>query len=90
MFWQTLTTVFFTVFLAEMGDKTQLATMMYSADGDKSRLAIFVGAASALVLTSAIGVLAGSIISNYVPENIIKWAAGIGFIAVGIWTIFSA
>lgn len=88
MFWQTLSTVFLTVFLAEMGDKTQLSTMMYASDAEHSKTAVFLGAAGALVLTSLLGVVAGSVISKYVPEQYIKWAAGAGFIAVGLWTIF--
>jgi putative Ca2+/H+ antiporter (TMEM165/GDT1 family) len=82
-----LTTVFASVFIAELGDKTQLATMLFAADKDTSKLTVFVGAALALVLTSAIGVAAGSIMSQYVSEKTLQIVAGIGFIAIGLWTL---
>ena len=85
-----LTTVFASVFIAELGDKTQLATMLFAADKDTSKLTVFVGAALALVLTSAIGVAAGSIISQYVSEKTLQIVAGIGFIAIGLWTLVKA
>ncbi|MCC6847974.1 MAG: TMEM165/GDT1 family protein [Deltaproteobacteria bacterium] len=83
-------TVFTTVFLAELGDKTQLATFLYAADGRHSKVAVFLGAASALVVTSAIGVAMGSLVSQYVSPRTLSWLAGAGFIAIGIWTIARA
>jgi putative Ca2+/H+ antiporter (TMEM165/GDT1 family) len=85
-----LTTVFTSVFIAELGDKTQLATMLFAADKDTSKLTVFVGAALALVLTSAIGVAAGSFISDYVSEKTLQVLAGVGFIGIGLWTLFKA
>jgi putative Ca2+/H+ antiporter (TMEM165/GDT1 family) len=85
-----LTTVFTSVFIAELGDKTQLATMLFAADKDSSKLTVFVGAALALVLTSAIGVAAGSIVSQYVSEKTLQYVAGVGFIGIGLWTLFKA
>ncbi len=85
-----LLTVFSTVFLAELGDKTQLATMLFAARGDHARGTIFLGAASALVLTSAIGVVAGALIGKYVSPRALSYVAGCGFIAIGIWTIAKA
>ena len=82
-----LTTVFTSVFIAELGDKTQLATMLFAADKDTSKMTVFVGAALALVLTSAIGVAAGSMISQYVSEKTLQVLAGIGFIGIGVWTL---
>ena len=82
-----LTTVFTSVFIAELGDKTQLATMLFAADKDSSKLTVFVGAALALVLTSAIGVAAGSIVSQYVSEKTLQYVAGVGFIGIGLWTL---
>jgi putative Ca2+/H+ antiporter (TMEM165/GDT1 family) len=70
-----------------LGDKTQLATMLFATNKDISKLTVFVGAALALVLTSAIGVAAGSIISQYVSEKTLQVLAGIGFIGIGIWTL---
>ncbi|MEB2284571.1 MAG: UPF0016 family membrane protein [Polyangiaceae bacterium UTPRO1] len=83
-------TVFSTVFLAELGDKTQLATFLYAADGNHSKLTVFVGAASALIVTSAMGVALGSAVSQYVSPRILSWLAGAGFVAIGIWTIVRA
>ncbi len=83
-------TVFTTIFLAELGDKTQLATLLYASDASKSKPTIFVAAAGALVLTSALGVLAGQFISAHVNPKHLSWAAGLGFIAIGIWTIARA
>ena len=85
-----LATVFGSVFLAELGDKTQLATMLYAADGNSPKLTVFLGAAAALVLTSAIGVVAGSVIADHVAPRTLSWVAGLGFIAIGVWTIVRA
>jgi len=79
--------VFGTVFVAELGDKTQLATLLYAADKEANKLVVFAGAALALVMTSAIGVAAGGIISRFVSERFLSIVAGLGFIAVGIWTL---
>jgi len=81
-------TVFSTIFVAELGDKTQLATLLYASDASHPKLTIFAASAAALVLTSALGVLAGSAIAEYVNPKIIRWVAGFGFIAVGVWVLF--
>jgi putative Ca2+/H+ antiporter (TMEM165/GDT1 family) len=80
-------TVFMTVFVAEIGDKTQLATVLYASDPTTSRWGIFLAAASALVAASAIGVLAGGLISRTVDPNVLRWIAGLGFIGVGVWVL---
>ena len=90
MDWKILSTVFTSVFIAELGDKTQLATMLFASDKDASKLTVFFGASLALILTSAIGVAAGSVISQYVSEKSLQYVAGIGFIAIGTWTLFKA
>lgn len=90
MEYKVLLTVFIAVFIAELGDKTQLATMLFAADKEVSKLTVFVGASLALVLASAIGVLAGSAISHYVSERHLNYIAGIGFIGIGIWTLLRA
>jgi putative Ca2+/H+ antiporter (TMEM165/GDT1 family) len=84
---KVLLTVFTAVFIAELGDKTQLATLLFAADKDVSKLTVFVGASLALILASGIGVLAGGIISQYVSERALNYLAGAGFIAIGIWTL---
>jgi putative Ca2+/H+ antiporter (TMEM165/GDT1 family) len=83
----TLLTVAATVFVAEIGDKTQLATMLYASDGKASLWAVFLGSALALVAAAGIGVVAGSAISRYVAPETLKIIAGVGFIAIGIWTL---
>ena len=88
MDWKILLTVFVTVFIAELGDKTQLATLLFATDKEVSKMTVFVGASLALVLTSAIGVLAGSVISHYISEKQLHYIAGIGFIAIGLWTLW--
>ena len=89
MDWRLLATTFTTVFLAELGDKTQLATLALAADG-KSRWTVFVGSAGALVSTSLIAVLAGGLIAQYVPAIYLKRGAGLLFIALGAWTLYRA
>jgi len=90
MEYKVLVTVFSAVFIAELGDKTQLATMLFAADREVSKWTVFAGASLALVLASAIGVLAGSAISQYVSERQLHYVAGIGFIAIGVWTLLKA
>ena len=87
--WQAFLTVFVTVFLAEIGDKTQLATMLFSAKGETSKWVVFAGSASALVLAAAIGVIVGAQLERFVSPTTLKLIAGLGFIGVGLWTIFS-
>jgi putative Ca2+/H+ antiporter (TMEM165/GDT1 family) len=85
--WKLFATVFASVFVAELGDKTQLATMLYASNADTPRWVVFAASASALVVTSAIGVLAGSFVSGFVSERTLRWIAGLGFVAIGLWTL---
>ena len=82
-------TVFVTVFLAEIGDKTQLATMLFAADAKTTKWVVFAGSALALILAAAIGVLVGAQIERFISPRTLKIVAGVGFIAIGIWTILS-
>ena len=88
MDWKIFVTVFAAVFIAEMGDKTQLATMLFASDKEVSKWTIFFGASLALVATSAIGVLVGGVLSEYVNEKYLHYAAGAGFIIIGVWTLW--
>ena len=83
-------TVFGTVFLAELGDKTQLATLLFASRSPGALLLVFLAAAGALVLTSAIGVAAGALVTQYVNPKYLSYAAGVGFIVIGIWTLVAA
>lgn len=85
-----LATVFLTVFLAELGDKTQLATLLFAAREKANLLTVFVAASSALIAATAIGVAAGAIIANYLDPKILSYVAGVAFILVGVWTIAQA
>ncbi len=85
-----LFTVFASVFFAELGDKTQLATMLFAADKEVSKLTVFVGASLALIVASAIGVIAGSLISNYISPKTLNYISGIGFIIIGVITLVKA
>ena len=90
MDWKVFLTVFATVFLAELGDKTQLATLLFASRGTVSLWTIFIAASAALVLTSAIGVAAGGLVSQYVNPRHLSYVAGVGFIVIGAWTIYQA
>ena len=81
--WTAFWTTFGTLFLAEMGDKTQLAVLTLTAK-TRSPLSVFLGAALALALVSLIGVMVGSAIGKYVPEDLIKKLAASAFIIVGV------
>jgi putative Ca2+/H+ antiporter (TMEM165/GDT1 family) len=85
-----LLTVTSAVFLAELGDKTQLATLLFAAKSPGARATVFLGASLALVSTSAIAVLAGGLIAQHVNAKYLTYAAGVGFIIIGAWTIWSA
>jgi putative Ca2+/H+ antiporter (TMEM165/GDT1 family) len=87
---KVLATVFASIFLAELGDKTQLATLLFAAEARVSKLTIFVAASAALVVATGIGVLAGGVVSQYVSPTALKYVAGAGFIAIGIWTLARA
>lgn len=90
MDWKLFGTIFASVFLAELGDKTQLATMLFAAKGEVSKWNVFFAAASALVVSTAIGVVAGQFVSSFVSEKVLHWIAGLGFIAIGAWTLWKA
>jgi putative Ca2+/H+ antiporter (TMEM165/GDT1 family) len=87
MDWKIFATVFSTVFLAELGDKTQLATLLFSADKPASKWIVFAASASALVVAAGIGVAAGSWIGGQVSPRVLKLVAGAGFVLIGAWTL---
>lgn len=80
-------TVFVTVFVAELGDKTQLATLLYASDAPHAKLTVFAAAAAALVLAAGLGVLGGSVLARLVSPEVVRWVAGLGFVAVGLWVL---
>jgi Ca2+/H+ antiporter, TMEM165/GDT1 family len=83
MNWSILLTTFGVIFLAEMGDKTQLAAMTMAAQTKRPWL-VFIGASLALICVSAIGIAVGGVISNYLPLEWIRRAAAVSFILIGV------
>ncbi|RLF39893.1 MAG: hypothetical protein DRN21_02995 [Thermoplasmata archaeon] len=79
-------TTFGMIFLAELGDKTQLATFCFAAES-QSRLAVFLGSAAALVLTSFLAVICGSFVCRLIPANYIRIGAGTLFVVMGLWML---
>ena len=87
---KTTLVIFATVFLAELGDKTQLATVLFASNRQHSAFAVFLAAAAALVASTAIAVAAGSALSSYVNTRHLSIVAGIGFVVIGAWTLWGA
>jgi putative Ca2+/H+ antiporter (TMEM165/GDT1 family) len=84
MNWKVFLTTFGTIFLAELGDKTQLATIMMTSK-TKLPLSVFTGASLALCLVTLVGVLFGEGLIAIIPQNILKKVAALAFIAIGVW-----
>jgi len=82
--------IFTAVFIAELGDKTQLATMLFASDKEVSKWLVFFAASAALVVASGIGVLAGSLLSSYISERALSYIAGAGFMLIGAYTLYQA
>ena len=82
-----LLVMFLTIFVAELGDKTQLATMLFASEQKSSPATVFAASAAALVLGAAISVALGTLGSRYLQSIPLKLIAGIGFVLIGAWTI---
>ena len=82
-----LWSIFATVLLAELGDKTQVATLLFAADPRLSRLGVFVASAGALAFSSLLAVLVGGQLSNLLSPRLLKGLAGAGFVLIGLWTL---
>ena len=78
-----IASTFSTIFLAELGDKTQLATVSLSSTTNKP-LAVFIGSSTALLLASLIGVIAGGSMATFIPTELLQLIAGLGFITIGV------
>ena len=89
MDWRILMTTFGMVFLAELGDKTQLAAFAMAAKS-RAPVAVFLGAAGALVLATLLGVSLGQAVTSMVPPSYIQRAAAVLFLAIGILMLFSS
>ncbi len=90
MDFKLVATVFLTIFVAEIADKTQIATLLYASNAQYSKLSVFIGSALALMVASGVAVLAGVALSNWIDERLMARVAGILFILVGTWTIIRA
>lgn len=90
MEWKVFGTAFLTLFLAELGDKTQLAVITMTAKSETfgSKLAVFVGASLALVIVSLLGVLVGGALSQYVPTEWLQRIVAAAFIIIGVLMLF--
>ena len=88
MDWKTVWTSFGLLFLAELGDKTQLAVLTLSAKS-KAPGSVLVGAVVALAIVSAIGAFAGGAVTRFVPPHVLHKLAAVAFIAIGVWMLFS-
>jgi putative Ca2+/H+ antiporter (TMEM165/GDT1 family) len=82
-----LITMFITIFLAELGDKTQIATMLFASEAKAPSLVVFAASAGALVLGAAISVAIGAFGARYLEHVPLKLIAGIGFIVIGLWSV---
>ncbi|MCD9185858.1 MAG: TMEM165/GDT1 family protein [Pyrinomonadaceae bacterium] len=83
MDWKVFGTAFLTLFLAELGDKTQLAVITMTAKTE-SKISVFIGASLALVLVSLLGVLLGGVLSQYIPTEWLQRIVAVAFIVIGI------
>ncbi len=83
----SLLAIFFSVFLAELGDKTQLAALMFATDGRHSPWAVFAAASAALICSTALAVLLGAAAEKYLAALPLKLISGFGFIAIGLWMV---
>ena len=90
MDWKIFVTIFASVFIAELGDKTQLATMLFASDKAVNKYTVFLAASAALIIATAIGVLAGSLLSEYINEKYLHYIAGTGFVLIGVSTLYKA
>lgn len=81
--------VFLSVFLAELGDKTQLATLLFAANPATNKLGVLLASAGALCLSSALAVLAGGYLGTWLPLRLLHVIAGIGFVAIGLWMLLA-
>jgi putative Ca2+/H+ antiporter (TMEM165/GDT1 family) len=82
MDWKVFWVTFGTIFLAEMGDKTQLAALTMSAE-TRLPLSVFLGASAALCLVTLLGVALGGLASQWLPEGLLKKIAGASFVVIG-------
>lgn len=79
--------IFLSVFLAELGDKTQLATLLFATDPKLSRVGVFIASASALTVSSLLAVVFGEQLTRIVSPDLLETLAGMGFVVIGLWIL---
>ena len=84
---KTYLVVFASVLVAELGDKTQIATLLYATDPATGKLGVFLASAAALVLASALAVAVGAHVGDWISPKMLRAAAGLGFVAIGVWVL---
>lgn len=89
MDWKILATTFGIVFLAELGDKTQLAALALTGKSGKP-VAVFLGASAALVVVTLLGVAGGELLKKFVPEKVMSVTSAVLFLAVGAFLLVRA
>lgn len=87
MDWKILGTSFLVLFLAELGDKTQLAVITMTASTE-SKIAVFLGASLALIVVTGLGVLVGGVLTQYVPTEWLQRIVAAAFITIGVLMLF--
>ncbi len=87
---RTFAIVFGTVFLAELGDKTQLATLLFASKNVPALATVFIAASLALIVATGIAVVGGALVAKYLDPRLLSYAAGVAFILIGAWTIWQA
>jgi len=90
MDFKLMMTTFIMIFLAELGDKTQVATFCLSADCESSRLSVLLGSAAALVISALIATVLGNVVTRFIPQSYFKLIAGAVFIIFGVFTSYAA
>jgi putative Ca2+/H+ antiporter (TMEM165/GDT1 family) len=89
MDWKLAAVAFGTLFLAELGDKTQLAVFTLAADSQKP-LRVLAGASAALVVVTLLGTFLGGFITRYIPASLLQVIAGLLFVGIGVIALFEA
>ena len=81
--------VFVSVFLAELGDKTQLATLLFAAEPSVRKTCVFAASAGALCLSTALAVMVGGYLGAWIPARLLRTIAGAGFVTIGAWMLLA-
>ena len=87
---KSLLPIFVSIFIAELGDKTQLATLLFANDRNLSRVSVFVAASAALVLSTLLAVVGGEVLGRFISPATLQMVAALGFIAIGVWMLINA